>query len=163
MRQTRRHALLLRRSMLSHAGVTMSRLEDADKSRIPADEVVSATIKRREEVATHQSSLAIPRSLQQRIRALLLHPSVAVGSPSALKNVCSPLATETSLDERTSRVSHRHSLASNQKKESVPSSSNETPFTTDHHLQHRHLPARNHSPATRSKSLVQDPPVQDLG
>jgi hypothetical protein len=32
-----------------------------------------------------QSSLAIPRSLQQRIRALDLHPSVAVGIPSGSK------------------------------------------------------------------------------
>lgn len=30
---------------------------------------------------TYQSSLAMPRSLQHRIRALLLQPSVAVGSP----------------------------------------------------------------------------------
>lgn len=44
-----------------------------------------------------QSSDAIPRSLQHRIRALDLQPSVAVGIPSGSKYCCSPRAIETSL------------------------------------------------------------------
>jgi hypothetical protein len=44
-----------------------------------------------------QSSLATPRSLQHRMRALDLQPSVAVGIPSGSKYCCSPRATETSL------------------------------------------------------------------
>ena len=44
-----------------------------------------------------QSSEAIPKSLQQRIKALDLQPSVAVGIPSGSKYCCSPRAMETSL------------------------------------------------------------------
>ena len=43
------------------------------------------------------SSLATPRSLQQRIRALLLHASVAVGIPDGSKYSCSPRAIATRL------------------------------------------------------------------
>ena len=43
------------------------------------------------------SSDAIPRSLQHRIRAFDLQPSVAVGMPSGSKYCCSPLAIDTSL------------------------------------------------------------------
>ena len=43
------------------------------------------------------SSLAIPKSLQHRIRAFDLHPSVAVGMPSGSKYCCSPRAIETNL------------------------------------------------------------------
>jgi hypothetical protein len=46
----------------------------------------------------HQSSLAIPRSLQHLINALLLHASVAVGIPEGSKYSCSPLATATNLE-----------------------------------------------------------------
>lgn len=45
----------------------------------------------------YQSSLAIPKSLQHRIRALLLHPSAAVGIPDGSKYSFSPLAMATSL------------------------------------------------------------------
>ena len=44
-----------------------------------------------------QSSDAMPRSLQHRIKALDLQPSVAVGIPSGSKYCCSPRAIETSL------------------------------------------------------------------
>lgn len=53
---------------------------------------------RERERETDQSSEAMPRSLQHLMRALLLHPSVAVGIPFASKNVCSPRATLTNLD-----------------------------------------------------------------
>ena len=43
------------------------------------------------------SSLAIPKSLQQRMSALDLHPSVAVGMPSGSKYCCSPRAMLTNL------------------------------------------------------------------
>jgi hypothetical protein len=44
-----------------------------------------------------QSSDAMPRSLQQRMSALLLHASVAVGMPDGSKYSCSPRAIATSL------------------------------------------------------------------
>jgi len=44
-----------------------------------------------------QSSLAIPKSLQHLINALLLHASVAVAIPEGSKYSCSPRATATSL------------------------------------------------------------------
>ena len=46
---------------------------------------------------TDQSSEAIPRSLQHRIRAFDLHASVAVGIPLLSKNSCSPRAIATRL------------------------------------------------------------------
>lgn len=45
----------------------------------------------------YHSSDAIPRSLQHRINALLLHPSDAVGRPVISKKSCSPLAWDTNL------------------------------------------------------------------
>ena len=45
-----------------------------------------------------QSSLATPRSLQQRMRALLLQASVAVGMPLGSKYSCSPRAMATNLE-----------------------------------------------------------------
>ena len=50
------------------------------------------------------SSLAIPRSLQQRIRALLLQASVAVGIPEGSKYSCSPRAIPTSLENQGLRL-----------------------------------------------------------
>lgn len=50
---------------------------------------------------TDHSSLAMPRSLQHRIKALLLHPSVAVGTPLGSKYSCSPRATETKRPRQT--------------------------------------------------------------
>lgn len=44
-----------------------------------------------------QSSLAMPRSLQHRIRALDLAASEAVAMPFGSKYSCSPLAVETNL------------------------------------------------------------------
>jgi hypothetical protein len=50
----------------------------------------------RMKVGSH-NSLAIPRSLQHRIRAFDLQASVAVGIPDSSKYSCSPRATDTSL------------------------------------------------------------------
>lgn len=47
---------------------------------------------------TYHSSEAIPRSLQHRIKALLLQPSDAVGSPELSKKSCSPRACDTNLN-----------------------------------------------------------------
>lgn len=46
---------------------------------------------------TYHSSDAIPKSLQHRINALLLHPSDAVGKLVMSKKSCSPLAWDTNL------------------------------------------------------------------
>jgi hypothetical protein len=58
--------------------------------------VVSTNLYYKEQ--THQSSLAIPKSLQQRMSALLLDDSVAVAIPDGSKYSCSPRAMATSLD-----------------------------------------------------------------
>lgn len=50
---------------------------------------------------SHNSD-AMPRSLQQRMRAFDLHPSVAVGIPSGSKYCCSPRAIDTSLSFHSS-------------------------------------------------------------
>jgi hypothetical protein len=50
------------------------------------------------------SSLATPRSLQQRISALLLQASVAVGIPEGSKYSCSPREIPTSLQSQGSRM-----------------------------------------------------------
>lgn len=52
-----------------------------------------------------QSSLAIPRSLQQRMSALDLQPSVAVGMPSGSKYCCSPRAMDMRLRKRVVSMS----------------------------------------------------------
>jgi hypothetical protein len=75
------------------------------------------------EKGTDQSSLAIPKSLQHLMRALDLHPSVAVGSPSGLKNVCSPLATLTSLPRL-----NQYMMSRQRGWEGVPAGGNESPF-----------------------------------
>ena len=49
-------------------------------------------------LTAHQSSLAMPRSLQHLINALLLQASVAVGIPEGSKYSCSPLEIPTSLE-----------------------------------------------------------------
>lgn len=51
---------------------------------------------RRMNLGSH-SSLATPKSLQHRIRAFDLQPSVAVGIPSGEKKSCSPRAMDTNL------------------------------------------------------------------
>jgi hypothetical protein len=54
----------------------------------------------------YQSSLAMPRSLQQRMSALLLHPSVAVGIPFGSKYSCSPRAMLTRLQIHALNTPH---------------------------------------------------------
>jgi hypothetical protein len=77
---------------------SVRRFVGADENRVPERAERSVhTGEGKGEEKMNQSSLAIPRSLQHRINALLLHPSVAVGIPLGSKNVCSPRATETSL------------------------------------------------------------------
>lgn len=85
--------------MFSPSFNTMLSFESSNESWIP---IYSLTLVSNLEDAsqrdlTDQSSEAIPKSLQHRIKAFDLHPSVAVGRPDGSKKVCSPLATETSL------------------------------------------------------------------
>lgn len=61
---------------------------------------LSLCLHTQQRLLAHHNSLAIPKSLQHRIRALLLHASVAVGMPEGSKYSCSPRATETSLDDQ---------------------------------------------------------------
>jgi uncharacterized protein len=70
--------------------------ELADEARIPFNQQAWEFAQKSRKY-TDQSSLAIPRSLQQRINALLLQASVAVGMPAGSKYSCSPRAIATSL------------------------------------------------------------------
>lgn len=86
------------REMLYENLNTVFLFEISDKPWIPATQVrVMSTIPCVMSTCSNHNSLAIPRSLQHRIRALLLQPSVAVGMPLGSKYSCSPRATATSL------------------------------------------------------------------
>jgi len=74
---------------------TILGLELAYEARVP--EPMSALKFSQHQDPTDHSSLAIPKSLQHRIKALLLHASVAVAIPAASKYSCSPRAMATSL------------------------------------------------------------------
>ena len=76
--------------------------ELTDESWIPEGSHVSVLTDIAFQLA-YQSSLAIPRSLQHLINALLLQASVAVGIPEGSKYSCSPLAIPTSLE-----IAHRN-------------------------------------------------------
>ena len=99
--ETDEDALLLADDVLGPRLDAVRLLERADEDRVPAARArqhrLDALDEREKERRTHQSSLAMPRSLQHRMRALLLQPSLAVGTPLGSKNVCSPRATDTSL------------------------------------------------------------------
>jgi len=105
-------------------------------------------------VGSH-SSLAMPRSLQHRIRALDLQASVAVGMPDSSKYSCSPRATETSL-----LVSHIHP---HQYQNYVPSQADQSPFPTDDPLVNMRLSSWCKSPPSRSKCSIQCTTILDLG
>lgn len=84
--------------MLSPYIHTMLLFEFANEGRIPSSNTmsVSRSYKKRKRYPYHSSD-AIPKSLQHRINALLLHPSDAVGRPVISKKSCSPLAWDTNL------------------------------------------------------------------
>ena len=117
------NALFSSRDVLRPGFDTMSMLVHSNEGGIPT------RIKRQSEGEkmsrkTNQSSEAIPRSLQHRMRAFDLHPSVAVGNPAGSKKVCSPLATETNLFHAINMRNERR-----QERGDVPTTGDETPFS----------------------------------
>jgi len=73
--------------------------------------LLCSAMNRRMKTGSHRS-LAIPRSLQQRMRALDLQPSVAVGIPSGSKYCCSPRAMLTSLRRMSVGLDKRRTFPS---------------------------------------------------
>lgn len=82
--------------MLGKDFYTELRLEFTNETRIPEGEDRENSTNQYT-LKTYHNSLAIPRSLQHLMRALLLHASVAVGIPEGSKYSCSPRAMATNL------------------------------------------------------------------
>jgi hypothetical protein len=103
-----------------------------------------------------QSSLAIPRSLQQRISALLLTASVAVGIPLGSKYSCSPRATPTSLIQQVNR--QLSVIGTNHE----PSEAYERVLPAHNLRSYIRLTSRRKTPSSRSEGLVEYAAVFDL-
>ena len=102
------------------------------------------------------SSLATPRSLQQRIRALLLHASVAVGIPEGSKYSCSPRAIPTRLQIKVGMFDiYKLQLHS-------PPKANQGVFPADYLWTHVGLATRSQAPTTWTEGLVQDSAILDF-
>lgn len=97
--------------------------------------------------ASYQSSLAMPKSLQHLMRALLLHDSVAVATPEGSKNSCSPRAIATNLSKSLETVKFSNLRY-------MPSKTNESVFTADDFRTDIGFSSRGQSPASRAKRLV---------
>jgi hypothetical protein len=102
------------------------------------------------------SSLATPRSLQQRIRALLLHASVAVGIPEGSKYSCSPRAIATRLQIKV-RVFDISELQLHS-----PPKADQSVLPADYLRTHVGFATRSQAPTTWTESLVQDSAILDL-
>ena len=89
------HALFLGHNVFGEEFYAVGGFEFADVPWIPEEQCQCTGAYNI--LVTYQSSLAIPRSLQHLINALLLQASVAVGIPEGSKYSCSPLAIATSL------------------------------------------------------------------
>ncbi len=81
--------------MLTEYLDTMIILEFPDVIRVPTQSQQRTMSDRLN--STYQSSEAIPKSLQHRIKAFDFAPSCAVEIPDGSKYSCSPLATATNL------------------------------------------------------------------
>lgn len=99
----------------------------------------------------------MPKSLQQRISALLLHASVAVGIPEGSKYSCSPRAIATSLYKGC--ILERYPKSS---PNDVPALAYESIFPANNLRTYIGLAARCKTPCTRSKGLVEYTPVFDF-
>lgn len=105
------------------------------------------------------SSLAIPRSLQQRISALLLQASVAVGIPEGSKYSCSPRAIPTSLPKgKENKVCVCYLKIWLR----LPPKTNQSIFPTDYLRTHVGFATRSQTPTTRSESFVQYSAILDF-
>jgi hypothetical protein len=109
----------------------------------------------------------MPRSLQQRIKALDLHPSTAEGSCSREKNWFSPWACATKL-EREAPVSRddfmRMSLTvpGDGTKIDLPSADNESVLAGDDVVADNRLASGDHTPSHGPKRSIQPPTILDF-
>ena len=104
------------------------------------------------------NSLATPRSLQQRISALLLQASVAVGIPEGSKYSCSPRAIPTSLPKKKqglSSISQRYGFR-------LPPKTNQSILPADYLWTNIRFATRSQAPTTRTESPVQNPAILDF-
>lgn len=153
------YVLLFGGDMLSKYLNTMLGFEFANETRVPV-ECAMNTMKTRAEIKeAYQSSLAIPKSLQQRIRALLLHASVAVAIPEGSKYSCSPLAIATNLESRPISFNSQSTVF---REYDAPSEADQSVFSTDDFGTNVRLTAGSETPGSRSKSKVQDPSILDF-
>lgn len=103
-----------------------------------------------------QSSLAMPRSLQHRISALLFTASVAVGMPLGSKYSCSPRATATSLMECCQDRTEM------QCKSNAPSEAHKRILSAHNLGSHVRLASRCKTPSSRSEGPVEHATILDL-
>ncbi len=108
---------------------------------------------------THHSSLAIPRSLQQRMSALLLHASVAVGMPFGSKYSCSPRAMPTSLSNVSDSPSCYNAV---EKYGHAPAQAHQRVLSADDLGADIRLAPRRESPPAGPERLVQYSAILDL-
>jgi hypothetical protein len=104
------------------------------------------------------NSLATPRSLQQRISALLLQASVAVGIPEGSKYSCSPRAMPTSLPKKKTRFE----LNISEIRLRLPPETNQSILPADYLWTNIRLAPRSQAPTTRTESPVQNPAILDF-
>lgn len=102
-----------------------------------------------------QSSLAIPRSLQHLINALLLHASVAVAIPEGSKYSCSPRATATSLVSFSVAIKKKY--LANQ-----PSKTDKRILSTNNLGADISLTSGSQPPSTWTECFIQNSTIFDL-
>ena len=105
------------------------------------------------------NSLATPRSLQQRISALLLQASVAVGIPEGSKYSCSPRAIPTSLPKKNP-PSFEYDTSETWLR--LPPKTNQSILPTDYLRTNIRFATRSQAPTTRTESPVQNPAILDF-
>ena len=103
------------------------------------------------------NSLATPRSLQQRISALLLQASVAVGIPVGSKYSCSPRAMPTSLPKKT-----RLEFSISKIRLHLPPKTDQSILPADYLWTNICFATRSQAPTTRTESPVQNPAILDF-
>lgn len=133
--------------MLSPYFYTTPLFEFADKTRVPRKDLIQS---KRKKNRTHHSSLATPRSLQQRISALLLQASVAVGIPAGSKYSCSPLAIATNLCMH--QRPRRNKISKGNK--NTPSQTHQCIFSADNSWTDIGFGSWSEAPTTRAKCFV---------
>jgi len=146
--------------MFSKYLYTIFGFEFADEAWIPKIKVN----RRKEQVnrkKTHQSSLAIPKSLQHLINALLFTDSVAVGIPDGSKYSCSPRAMATRLicNENECQC-YKHN---SRMKKYTPTQTNQCILSTNNLWSYIRLTSRSKTPSSRTESAVENSAIFNFG